>query len=62
MLPFVMAVNVELFDSQGLDVPRTWEELVAIGAVLKEQGVYALTVPGGVNRVYQGTGSRLDST
>lgn len=49
MLPFVLAVNTHLFDRHGLEIPETWEEFLAIGPTLKENGIYALTMPGGPN-------------
>lgn len=49
MLPFIMAVNKPILDRHGLEIPRTWEEMKAMGPVLKESGIHALTMPGGVN-------------
>lgn len=49
MLPFILAVNREILAANGLQVPRTWEDMKAIGAVLKAKGINAFTMPGGVN-------------
>ena len=49
MLPFVMAVNRELLAAHNLAVPHTWEELKALGPVLKADGIHALTIPCGAN-------------
>lgn len=49
MLPFVMAVNRQLLEEYGLAIPTTWEEMMAMGPVLKEHGIHVLTMPGGVN-------------
>ena len=47
MLPFVLAVNKEILADHGLETPSTWEELRALGPVLKEHGIHAFTMPGG---------------
>jgi multiple sugar transport system substrate-binding protein len=44
-LPFVMAYNRKILAAQGLQLPRTWEEMVAMGARLMEAGVHVLTMP-----------------
>ncbi|MEW6755587.1 MAG: extracellular solute-binding protein [Candidatus Latescibacterota bacterium] len=49
MLPFVLAVNRDLLARHGLTVPRTWEEMVAMGPALQQQGIHVFTMPGGVN-------------
>jgi multiple sugar transport system substrate-binding protein len=49
MLPFVLAVNQSLLARHHLSVPRTWEEMKAMGPALKEHGIDAFTMPGGVN-------------
>ncbi len=49
MLPFILAVNKGILDQYGLAVPRTWEDMRAMGPVLKEAGIHAFTMPGGVN-------------
>jgi len=49
MLPFIMAVNKPILDAHGLEIPRTWEELKAMGPILKKSGIHVLTMPGGVN-------------
>lgn len=49
MLPFVLAVNAELIEARGLHIPQTWDDLLAMAPVLKEDGIYAFTMPGGAN-------------
>lgn len=49
MLPFILAVNTEILAANDLQIPRTWEEVRAMGPVLKEKGLHALTMPGGLN-------------
>lgn len=49
MLPFVLAANQGILDQYHLQIPRTWEEMRAMGPVLKEAGINVLTMPGGVN-------------
>ena len=51
VLPFVLAVNQELLDAAGVDVPTTWEEFVAAAKALSnpDEGTYGYTFPGGVN-------------
>lgn len=49
MLPFVLAANRSILDRCGVAVPRTWEEMKAAGAVLKEHGIHAFTMPAGLN-------------
>ena len=46
MLPFVLAVNRSILDKYHLQIPRTWEEMKAMGPVLKEQGIEVFTMPG----------------
>lgn len=50
VLPFVLAVNQDLLDRYGLQIPLTWEDMMAMGPVLKAQGVYAFTIPAGANQ------------
>jgi multiple sugar transport system substrate-binding protein len=50
VLPFVLAVNQDLLDRHGLPMPRTWEDMMAMGPVLKESDVYTLTLPAGANQ------------
>ena len=50
VLPFVLAVNQDLLDRHGLDIPLTWEDMMAMGPVLKESGVHAFTIPAGANQ------------
>ena len=38
VLPYVLAVNQDLLDRHGLDIPLTWEDMMAMGLVLKESG------------------------
>ncbi len=49
MLPFILAVNREILEKYDLEIPRTWEEMRAMGPLLKEGGIHAFTMPGGVN-------------
>ena len=49
MLPYVLAVNKELLDRSGLRPPETWGDLLVMGPILKERGLYAFTMPGGAN-------------
>ncbi|MFH1742071.1 MAG: sugar ABC transporter substrate-binding protein [bacterium] len=49
MLPFVLAVNKKILKDNNLDIPTTWEDLLEMGPVLKAQGVFVLTMPGGAN-------------
>ncbi len=49
MLPFVLAVNKSILDQYHLQIPHTWEEMKAMGPVLKAQGIEVFTMPGGVN-------------
>ena len=49
MLPFVLAANRSILDRYGVAVPRTWGEMKAAGAVLKEHGIHAFTMPAGLN-------------
>ena len=50
ILPFVMAVNKGMLAQYDLDVPKTWEEMVAMGPVLKENGIHLFTMPAGLNQ------------
>lgn len=49
LLPFILAANREIVESHGLEIPRTWEELRAMGEVLKQSGIHAFCMPGGLN-------------
>lgn len=49
MLPFVLAINTELLENNGLEIPESWDDILAIGKVLEEKDVYAFTMPGGLN-------------
>ena len=49
LLPFIVVGNREVLDAHGLEIPRTWEEMRAMGPVLKESGIHAFTMPGGLN-------------
>ncbi len=49
MLPLILAVNRDILSKHGLEVPQNWEQLQAIGPLLKENGIDAFTMPGGVN-------------
>ncbi len=49
MLPFILAVNRDILSQHGLEIPENWEELKAMGPLLKRQGIDAFTMPGGVN-------------
>ena len=46
-LPFVLAVNKKILADHDLEIPSTWEELRAMGPVLKASGIHAFTMPGG---------------
>ena len=48
-LPFVMAYNRKILAKYHLQLPRTWEEMEAMGPVLKEAGIQVLTMPAGSN-------------
>ena len=50
ILPFVMAVNKGMLAQYDLDVPKTWEEMVAMGPVLKKNGIHLFTMPAGLNQ------------
>ena len=50
MLPFILAVNKGLLAEHDLEVPRTWEDIQAMGPVLKKAGVHAFTMPAGLNQ------------
>jgi multiple sugar transport system substrate-binding protein len=50
ILPFVLAVNKDLLNRNGLEIPLTWEDMMAMGPVLKEQDIYAFTMPAGANQ------------
>lgn len=42
---FVVMYNKDLFEAAGITaVPTTWDEFLAAGEALKQQGVYALTI------------------
>ena len=49
MLPFILAVNRDILSEHGLEIPQNWEELKAMGPLLKKHGIDAFTMPGGVN-------------
>ena len=49
MLPFILAVNRDILSDHGLEIPQNWEELKAMGPLLKKHGIDAFTMPGGVN-------------
>ncbi len=49
ILPFILAVNRDILSKHGLEVPQNWEQLQAIGPLLREHGIDAFTMPGGVN-------------
>ena len=50
VLPFIMAVNQDLLNRHGLAIPLTWEDMMAMGPVLKERGIHAFTMPAGLNQ------------
>ncbi len=50
ILPFIMAVNKALLAEHEVEVPQTWEDMLALGPVLKEQGLFAFTMPAGLNQ------------
>ena len=47
ILPFIMAVNKALLDEHELEVPQTWEDMLALGPVLKDRGAFRLHHAGG---------------
>ena len=49
MLPFVLAINTEIMERYGLEVPATWEDMLAMGRVLKKHDLHAFTMPAGLN-------------
>ena len=49
MLPFILAVNKGILAEHNLEVPMTWDDMKAMGPALKEVGIHAFTMPGGVN-------------
>ena len=49
MLPFVMAVNTAIMGERDLEVPQTWEEMLALGPAFLGSGIELFTMPGGVN-------------
>ena len=49
MLPFVLAVNTDIMGRMGLDVPKTWDEMLALGPKFAGTGIEPFTMPGGVN-------------
>ncbi len=49
MLPFVLAVNTEIMSRYGLAVPRTWDDMMALGPAFSGTGIELFTIPGGVN-------------
>ncbi len=50
ILPFVMGVNKAILREHEIEVPRTWEEMLAIAPKLKERGIHVFTMPGGLNQ------------
>jgi multiple sugar transport system substrate-binding protein len=49
LLPFIVAANGQILEAHGLEIPRTWEDIRDIAPTLKESGVHAFTMPGGLN-------------
>lgn len=49
MLPFVLAVNTDIMARLGLEVPQTWDEMLALGPKFAGTGIDPFTMPGGVN-------------
>ena len=49
MLPFVLAVNTDIMTRMGLEVPQTWDEMLALGPKFAGTGIEPFTMPGGVN-------------
>ena len=49
MLPFVLAVNTDIMGRMGLEVPKTWDEVLALGPQFAGTGIEPFTMPGGVN-------------
>ncbi|MFI6335300.1 ABC transporter substrate-binding protein [Streptomyces sp. NPDC050535] len=44
--PAFMMINREIYDKYGIDVPKTWDDLIAAGKELKKHGVYAMNLAG----------------
>lgn len=44
-LPFVVAYNKRILAENHLQLPRTWEEMEAMGPALKAAGLHTLTMP-----------------
>ena len=49
MLPFVLAVNTDIMARMELEVPQTWDEMLALGPKFAGTGIEPFTMPGGVN-------------
>lgn len=49
MLPFVLAVNTDIMARMGIEVPQTWDEMLALGPKFAGTGIEPFTMPGGVN-------------
>lgn len=49
ILPFILAVNRDLMEANGVTVPQTWEEMRAAGATFEAAGLHAFTMPCGLN-------------
>jgi multiple sugar transport system substrate-binding protein len=49
MLPFVLAVNTDLMNKYEQNIPETWDDFLSMGRDLKENEVFAFTMPGGLN-------------
>lgn len=49
MLPFVLAVNTDIMQRYNLEVPATWEQMLQIGAILKQHDLQVFTMPAGLN-------------
>ena len=46
MLPFVLAVNTDIMGRMGLEVPKTWDEMLALGPQFAGTGIEPFTMPG----------------
>lgn len=44
--PQFMMINRKAYDKHGIDVPRTWDEMIAAGKKFKKQGIYAMNLAG----------------
>lgn len=50
VLPFVLGVNKEILKRFNLQVPKTWEDMLAMGSELQKHGIHVFVMPGGLNQ------------